>query len=476
MDWLDPLDTAMMAAEVLTNPMNVGALLILRPPADAGPAFADDIHRAALTAHDPVVAQLRRYPHRGVQTAGCWVWRQADSIDLSKHCARWTLPPGSGPAELWQLIGRLHAEPFDRSRPMWMSYVIDGFGAGRFAFYVKIHHTVMDGVAGFGLIADALSPDPMRRSMPQFYAAAPDESEPRETEGRAQRATAHPLLRSLTKTAASGLSLLQRVVTGEASTVMAALTGDAAGPLLAAPYTRFNARLGHDRVVSGASWPRERFRRIQLRVGVTCNDVVTAVVSGVLRSWLIDREELPGQSLVAICPITVRSREHPADRQGNMFGAWLCPLGTDLASPAERLDLIHRSMAEGKHQVAHCGSGASMLLLATAIGPTVLPPMVPFAPKIRTGYNLPVSHVPGPRAEMYWNGAHVEEIYPVSAVYDGQALNVTTCSYADRIGFGYVAGSEVVPDIESLVALTEQSLRELEVAMGVRTMSAGGMT
>jgi len=75
--------------------------------------------------------------------------------------------------------------------------------------------------------------------------------------------------------------------------------------------------------------------------------------------------------------------------------------------------------------------------------------------------------VPGPSMQMYWNGAQVQEIYPVSAVYDGQALNVTTCSYADRIGFGYVAGSAVLPDIDTLVPLTEQALAELEAALGL---------
>jgi hypothetical protein len=55
----------------------------------------------------------------------------------------------------------------------------------------------------------------------------------------------------------------------------------------------------------------------------------------------------------------------------------------------------------------------------------------------------------------------------VSAIYDGQALNVTTCSYADRIGFGYVAGRDAVPDIDTLIGLTEQSLIELELAMGL---------
>ena len=65
------------------------------------------------------------------------------------------------------------------------------------------------------------------------------------------------------------------------------------------------------------------------------------------------------------------------------------------------------------------------------------------------------------------NGAHAEEIYPVSAVYDGQALNVTPRSYADRVGFGYVAGHDVIPDIDTLVPLTEKSLTALEAAIGV---------
>jgi diacylglycerol O-acyltransferase / wax synthase len=378
------------------------------------------------------------------------------------------LDPGGGRNELWRVISQLHAEPLDRSRPMWMSYLIDGLEQGRFAFYVKIHHTVMDGVAGFQMITDALSPDPKRRSMPHFYEAQHREEDVRTTRETLRLPNPFPMLRSLASTAASGVALAERVVTGEVSDVVASLTGDTTVSPLAAPYTRFNGRLGHERTVAASTWPKTRIRALQHKAGVTGNDVVTAVVAGVMRRWLLDRAELPKQSLVAICPITVRSREHVSKEQhNNMFGAWLCPLGTHLPDPLERLDLIHRSMSEGKRRVASRGSGASLLLLAPAIGPTVLLPMLPFAPRRRTGYNLPISHVPGPSAEMYWNGAHIEEIYPVSAVYDGQALNVTTCSYADRIGFGYVAGRDVVPDIDTLIPLTEQSLTELETAMGL---------
>jgi len=72
---------------------------------------------------------------------------------------------------------------------------------------------------------------------------------------------------------------------------------------------------------------------------VTGNDVLTAVVGGVLREWLTAHAELPNKSLVAICPVTVRSRDRATDedRHGNLFGLGLCPLGTNLADPVERL-------------------------------------------------------------------------------------------------------------------------------------------
>jgi diacylglycerol O-acyltransferase / wax synthase len=461
---LDPLDAAMMTAELVSNPMHDGAVLILSPPQDAGPDYVDELHREMLAGNDPIDLRLCRYPHRGVDTGGMWVWRDTGTLDVSQHCQRRTVSPD----EFWRLIGELDAERLDRSRPMWMSYLIDGLEDGRFAFYIKVHHTVIDGVAGFQMITEALSTDPKRRSMPQFYADRRHKSAPPPTStGLVPRLVAP--LRSLVDTAASSVRLIGRVVTGEVSTVVASLVGHTTVLPFGAPYTRLNGRLGPERAVAAASWPKDRINAVQQAAGVTGNDVVTAVVAGVARRWMLDHGELPGQSLVAICPITVRRREHDTgnDQHGNMFGLWLCPLGTDVDDPAARLDLIHRSMSEGKHWVAKRGSAASLVTIAGSIVATVVFPLLPFAPKVRTGYNLPISHIPGPRAEMYYNGAHIEEMYPVSTVYDGQALNVTTCSYADRVGFGYVAGAEAVPDIDKLIPLTEQCLTELESAVGV---------
>lgn len=466
MNPLDPLDAAMMTAELVSNPMHVGAVLVMSPPADAGPNYVDELYSATLGAGDSIDPRLRRHPHHGVGTGGLWVWRDVETVDLSQHCQRVRVPAGDG--EFWRLIGKLAAIRLDRSRPMWMSYLIDGLDQGRFAFYIKVHHTVVDGVAGLQMITDALSTDPGQRSMAPFYADRRDASTARTPSSGLLTRLAAPL-RSLAGKAVSSVGLIEHVITGELATLIDSLVGHTTVLPFGAPYTRFNGRLGLERAVCAGSWPKSRIQAVQRAAGVTANDVITALVAGAVRQWLRGRRELPDQSLVAMCPITVRSHagDMSKDVQGNMFGLWLCPLGTDLDDPAARLDLIHRSMSEGKRWVGRRGSAPSLLTAAGSIAATVIFPMLPFTPKIRTGYNVPISHVPGPADEMYWNGAHVEEIYPVSTVYDGQGLNVTTCSYADRVGFGYVAGAEVVPDIDSLIPLTEACLAELESAVGV---------
>jgi WS/DGAT/MGAT family acyltransferase len=467
MDRLDPLDAAMVTVEPLSHPQHVAAVLILSPSDDAGPGYVDEVYRCALAAPEPIDARLRRYPHRGLDTGGIWVWRDADTLDMSQHVKRRTLPPGAGRDGFWRLISELYAERLDRSRPMWMSYLIDGFDDGRFAFLVKLHHAVMDGVAGFQLIADALSTDPTRRSMP-LLPAQHDEPTARATSAGGRLPNPFTMLRSLLGAATSSTALVEKVVTGEVSNLIASMTTDTTMPPLGAPYTRFNGRLGHERTIAAGSWSKNRVRAVQDKAAVTGNDVVVAVIAGVLRSWLLDHGELPERSLVALCPITVRGHEHGGDdTHGNMFGLWPCPLGTDLEDPAERLDLIHRSMSEGKQQVASRGSAASLLLLVPTQALNVLLPKVPFAPKVRTGSNVPISNVPGPRTEMYWNGAYLKEIYPVGTVYDGLTLTVMGCSYADRISFSYLTGPDVMPDIEAVVPLTERCLAELETAVGV---------
>ncbi len=475
MDALETMDSLMLAGERFGSAMHVGVVLILTPPpeADLG-GYVDRLYRDSLIAGQKVDARLRRHPHRGPETGGIWTWRQVDSIDLSRHVHRVTLTPGSGPADLWELVSDLHGGRLDLSVPLWTSYLIDGLPDGRFALYIKIHHTIIDGVGGLRMIGESLSSDPDKRSMPPFYA------DKTATQGKAvQKAAAdkRPRLpnpfaavRAVADAAAAGLDLTRRVAAAEVANIIGAMVTDSVVPPFDAPQTRFNAKLGPRRAAAGTSLDRERIRAVQDAANVTGNDVVTALISGALRAWLLERDQLPERTMVAMVPVSVRDRDGGAEGEsnsGNKFGLGLCPLGTDVADPAERLQFIHLAMNNIKHQVVTKGSDAMLAVMGPAIGSTVVLPLLPFSTLLPPSCNMAISNVPGPRQDMYYNGAHLDEIYPVSSVFDGMGLNVTVCNYAGLIGVGYVTDADVMPRVAELIPLTERALAELETAFGL---------
>ncbi|MBF6830399.1 WS/DGAT domain-containing protein, partial [Acinetobacter baumannii] len=99
--------------------------------------------------------------------------------------------------------------------------------------------------------------------------------------------------------------------------------------------------------------------------------------------------------------------------------------------------------------------------------PTGLNLLTGLAPKWRA-FNVVISNVPGPRQPLYWNGARLEGMYPVSIVLDHIALNMTLTSYRDQIEFGLIACRRTLPSRQRLLDYLEHSVRELELAAGLR--------
>ena len=69
-----------------------------------------------------------------------------------------------------------------------------------------------------------------------------------------------------------------------------------------------------------------------------------------------------------------------------------------------------------------------------------------------------ISNVPGPKEQLYWNGAPLLGSYPVSAVFHGFALNITFVSYHGNLDFGIIACRHTVPHVQRLIDYLEQSL------------------
>jgi WS/DGAT/MGAT family acyltransferase len=195
------------------------------------------------------------------------------------------------------------------------------------------------------------------------------------------------------------------------------------------------------------------------------NDVMLAMCAGALRRYLIDLGELPEKPLVAAIPMSLRARDPEGMSGGNAIGLILCNLATDQPDAGARLAEIHDSMLKGK-QVYH---GMSQLQI-TALSAI---PMVPLAMATIPGalritppaFNVLISNVPGPRSPLYWNGARMQGVYPLSIPYEGQALNITVTSYAGSLEFGLTGCRRTVPHLQRLLGFLEDSLAELEKAV-----------
>ncbi|MBV8347847.1 MAG: WSD1 family O-acyltransferase, partial [Mycolicibacterium sp.] len=81
-------------------------------------------------------------------------------------------------------------------------------------------------------------------------------------------------------------------------------------------------------------------------------------------------------------------------------------------------------------------------------------------------FNICISNVPGPREPLYWNGARLEGIYPLSVAMNGQALNITLASNVDSLDFGLVGCRRSVPHLQRLLEHLETALKDLEQAVG----------
>jgi hypothetical protein len=79
-------------------------------------------------------------------------------------------------------------------------------------------------------------------------------------------------------------------------------------------------------------------------------------------------------------------------------------------------------------------------------------------------FNLFISNVPGPNVKLYFAGAQLLAYYPLSAIADGQGLNITVISYLDQMFFGLIACRELVPDLEAMAGYLNDELRILLAA------------
>lgn len=442
---LTPVDMIFLSLEKRQQPIHVGGLMLFNLPEDAP---ADFVHNLVQDIRNSRAVPVPPFN----QVLNGLFWDEDEEFDLDQHFRHISLPRPGRIRELLIYVSQEHSRLIDRAKPLWECHIIEGIEGNRFAMFFKIHHAMIDGVAGMRLMEKSLSHSPTEHSIVPPWAVK---------NNKLKRPGSNPiskttkLLNALTEQVQSMPKLTREF----GNTIFRELGKNPDYvSTFQAPKSILNQPVSASRRFAAQSYDLDRFRIISKKLNVTINDVVLAVCSGAIRSYLIGQRALPKKPLIAMVPVSLRKDD---SHSGNQISMILANLGTHKGDPLERLAIINRSVKNAKERfgrmkpneiLSYSGLVYSLagLNLVTGIMPT------------RQAFNLVISNVPGPREPLYWHGAKLDALYPASVLIDGQALNITLTSYLNKLEVGITACRHALPRIQSLLALLEEEILTFE--------------
>jgi WS/DGAT/MGAT family acyltransferase len=403
-------------------------------------------------------------------------WVDDPDFDLDNHLFRVALPAPGGEREYARQVAEVLEHPLPPDQPPWEMHVLEGLEGGLVGLIAKVHHSVIDGVAGADLLARFLDVTPEgRQDVPHEGRWSPPElpSPSRLVTDALPHVVTSPMrtLRATREFGRTALRLVQRAV--DRATGPVSIPGGA-------PDT-FETQVGPRREVAFAELDLAEVRALKERFGATINDVVLAVCSGALRHYLVAQGQDTDRPLVAIIPVSVRADDGQSrdaggtepEALGNRLSAMFVPLANDKKTALERLRTVMDASDSCKRQERAVGFGPTASLLADAIPPAVARPVVQLGVRaglvrrLRAG-NLMISNVPGPDFPLYFAGMRLQNLYPLGPVVDGVALNITVQSYLGSLFVGINACATAVPDPPGLASEMADELTLLtKMAAGV---------
>jgi WS/DGAT/MGAT family acyltransferase len=441
-------DAIFLLGESDGRPAQVITLQLFRPPAGEDPDdWVSDYFRHLLAADDlkPV---FRRRPARHILSPSTLRWIDDEPVELDHHVRHSALPGRGRVRELLEAVSVQHGVQLDRRRPLWEFHVFERLEGGRFATAFKTHHAIADGMSLAKHVLGSLTADPGERSClpPWAQRDGKPADGPRAQGGRV------------------GLSAIVRGTSAVRSLVD--MQRDVAAHVpFEAPPSPLNVKVGGARRFAGDQWPLERLKVLATSAGATVNDVGLAMTGAALRSYLDELGVLPDRSLIAMVPVSVRrpGSEYEGG-EGNAFGAMLCDLGTDHDDPMERLESVRDQTRAAKDRFAAMSPADVLAVSKLIMGGAIVSSFTGITALPRQPFNLIISNVPATNQPLFYNGAEMTDIYPVSMISEAQALNVTLTRYHAQMTFGLVGDRRALPHLQRMLVHLDDALTALEKA------------
>jgi diacylglycerol O-acyltransferase len=438
LDRLTPVDASFLHQEGTHSHMHIGGLTIVEGPPPGMDEFLEQIRRR--------LHLVPRYRHKLAWTAldsGRPVWVDDPSFNLEYHIRHTALPSPGGWEQLCSLTARIFSQQLDRSKPLWEMWLIEGLEQNRFALITKTHHALVDGIAGVDLatVLFDLSPDP-----------PPIRHSGRSWQPHPEPGTAELVASGLRGAVRAGIALAEGAIDAlahpEHALARAREAAEGIGEIVwaglnPAPETPLNVPIGPHRRFFGIASQLDDFRTVKNAFGGTVNDVVLAVVTGALRTFLMSRgRRTEGVEMRALVPVSVRVED---DQGGNRLVVMRGPLPVYIADPLQRLRFLSQAM-DGQKESKQA-LGAEVIAGAQNFAP---PTILAQASRLNFStrlFNLIVTNVPGPQFPLYVLGREMLEAYPIAFLPENHGLAIGIMSYNGQMNFGLLGDFDALPDI-----------------------------
>src|SRR3990172_10401121 len=462
-DRLSAQDNSFLLFETHNLPMHVSSTLVF----DAGPLRTPEGGIDPLAIRRATAAALHRIPRyrqklHWIPLDRHAVWVDDPRFKLDFHLRHTALPKPGSEEQLKGLAARIMAQPLDRARPLWETWVIAGLDAGeRFALVTKIHHCMMDGSFGADPVRTLLSPAaeaPEPTSVPEFIPRpAPSRGQLWRDETARRIALPSHVIRQAREFAQQVPDLREELrVRGRALLNLL-------GTGTKAHETPVNGKIGPHRQFDWIDVPLDGLKAVRRALGCTINDIVLTAVTGAVREYLLYRGVHPERiEFRAPAPVSVRNQKEKG-RLGNRVSSWIVPLPIREADPRRQLESILRqtqALRETRQAL-----GVEMMMQVAEWTPSIL---LSLGARAMSGpVNTIVTNVPGPQFPLYLQGARLRAIYPQAPLLDGMGLAIGLISYDGRVHWGIVSDPDLVPDAYVFVGLLQASLRRVAELAGL---------
>jgi len=456
-------DAAFLYAESPTSPMHIATLVIVEGSLN----FKDFKNIVASKLH--LMPKFRQRLLHVPMDLDYPYWVDDPNFELDLHLHRMKLADPSNWQSLRRTTSRIFSSPLDLRRPLWSIHFIEGIDEidqipkGSVAIVCKVHHVMIDGNSGVGLMGILFDKDdkvkPIDKSKIKKF-----EPDPLPDNISLLIKSGYGFLKNPFKLPKTLIETGMAFVRSRASKTLS-IQKEFATARYPVPITIFNGNVSPKRTWGTAILSFDRVNSLRKLMGVSINDLILAICAGAIRRYLKEKEKLPLQPLVANVPISIRDQNDTT--HDNQIANMMIQLATHIEDPLERLEYIQEQTMLGKAR--HKTMGAKTLAKMANAVPFGLANLAAglyskynIKDLHRPPFNVTITNVPGPTKLLYLNGHKAVAIFGLTPVVDGFGLIIAAFSYNGNISITTTSDKRTMPDAYLFSRYIRESANELE--------------